>query len=48
MIDVNILTQQENASENSDVTFVTSIENPESIFINDVQVYSVQQTASSV
>ena len=42
----SILTQQENVSENCDVTFVISIENPESIFINDVQMYSVQKTCS--
>ena len=38
-----ILTQQENVSENPEVTFVISIENPESILINDVQTYSVQE-----
>jgi len=39
---MNILTQHENVSENCDVTFVISIENPESIFINDVQMYSTK------
>ena len=41
-----ILTQQENVSENCDVTFVISIDKPESIFINDVQTYSVQNAAN--
>ena len=45
---LSLLTQQEKVSENPEVVFVISIENPESIFINDVQMYSAQKNSKEI
>ena len=46
-VNTSLLTQQEKVSEKPEVTLVISTENAKSTFINDVQLYSAQNTCTS-